>query len=213
MSLSFEGLISLNAGLLKGGDRKAWEQAVLFNLQQISASRSGRCLRNQIRRSPRQVRIVPLFMAVENADSSPDYPQSAYYWGRPVRSGADGQVAKGDHRFGTGSGSDVRVHFTPWRLPTVFEAPILLHELEHAAEQAKGVLFSNALGWRFDTVAEFDAILVENIYRSEMGLASRKNHWGFGPRTSNQMIPQLDALRRLVDSFRTRMPQLAAALA
>jgi len=219
MTKLFMGLIHFTGDLLEGEDREQWERVVLNNLHDIESSMTGRSIFGQIRRSRRSVTIAPFYSKEINAYAQGRDSKAMYYKGRPVR-GGDGQTHEQKYSsgiewgYGTGKGSDVIVRYTPWRFSAREQAVTLLHELEHAAEQCTGVLFSNALDWCFDTASEFDAIMVENIYRSERGMPLRKDHHGWDVLKSNEMmVPQVDGLRRLVGSFRARLPLLASGLA
>jgi len=219
MAKTFMGLIRLTGDLLKGRDRVQWEATVLKNLNEIHSSRTGRAIFNQIRRSHRSVTIAPFYSQEVNAYSQGKNAKDMYYKGRPVR-GGEGLTHEAKYSggvewgVGTGKGSDVIVRYTPWRFTAAEQAVTLLHELEHSAEQCQGVLFSNAIDWCFDTASEFDAILVENIFRSERGMTLRKDHHGWSVlKTNEMMVPQVDALKRVISSFRARLPLLAHELA
>ncbi len=216
MTVVFEGKISLISEVLKGKDSLAWAGITMANLRTIAASKTGRCVLNELAQSPRQIKIKPYYDQTEegwnNAYSGEVSTTDAYLNGHPVRDGEKGNVT--GEGSGTGLGSDVVVRYTPWRVDSSLQAATLLHEFVHTTEQLAGQIFCNKLAWKFDTTAEFDAILVENIYRSEVGLPSRRDHWDVTtPRSSDMMIPQLSGLKKLIASFRTRMPRLTSALA
>ena len=94
---------------------------------------------------------------------------------------------------GTGSGSDTVVAFSPemWTVdgsnplgtgPGISANEILVHEMTHGFRQMAGKLICNATPDQagYDTSEEFTAILVSNMYRSEMKMAGlRQDHWGF----------------------------------
>lgn len=65
----------------------------------------------------------------------------------------------------------------------------------------------------FDTVAEFDAICVENIIRSELGLYLRKDHHGNQKLHGVRMLTQEGELKARIESVKARMPHLTHALA
>jgi len=106
---------------------------------------------------------------------------------------------------GDGTGSDVVVSFSPamWvpgdvkaafgaanaSGPGVGKDEILLHEMIHGMRQMGGTarcaLVPDNPG--MDTVEEFMAIVISNVYRSEMNLPGlRADHWGFAPLGDNQ---------------------------
>jgi hypothetical protein len=101
---------------------------------------------------------------------------------------------------GTGTGSDTVIRFSPG----TFSAPgaptgpgtrpdeILLHEMVHGTRQMKGrAVFEQVTGNPgMDNYEEFAAIVISNVYRSEMKLLQlRKDHAGFAPLTG----PDVDA--------------------
>jgi hypothetical protein len=64
----------------------------------------------------------------------------------------------------------------------------------------------------FDTVAEFDAIVVENVYRSELGIFIRKDHHDFKRLVGDKMLPTAAEMKARLNSFRARMAHLTEAL-
>jgi hypothetical protein len=94
---------------------------------------------------------------------------------------------------GTGEGSDTIVAFSPemWTVdgsnplgtgPGISAKEILLHEMTHGFRQMAGKMLCNATPDQpgYDTSEEFMAILVSNMYRSELKMPGlRKDHWGF----------------------------------
>ncbi len=96
--------------------------------------------------------------------------------------------------------------------PGVQKEEILLHEMVHGLRQMRGTTdFSTPKDQpHFDTVEEFMAIVVSNVYRSEMkrpGL--RRDHWGFEALPAAQQDPQtfLDQPATGGDSNKSRMLQ------
>jgi hypothetical protein len=88
-------------------------------------------------------------------------------------------------RLGTGTGSDVCLYFTSQdHLKELMKAggrpdEVLLHELVHSLRMMLGCSFCTSMPDDYDTVEEFHAILIANIYRSECGYTNlRKNHFG-----------------------------------
>ena len=99
-----------------------------------------------------------------------------------------------------GTGSDTIVNFTPemWVSadvsaafgaanaagPGVKKDEILLHEMVHGMRQMHGTSRCSATPDNpgLDTVEEFMAIVISNVYRSELNLPGlRADHWGFMP--------------------------------
>jgi hypothetical protein len=147
-------------------------------LNRLWGSRTGGIVIKEILASPRVVKIVPWYDTNDrkNAVAVPRNYRAAYYKDRPLRGADDGQTDPGSGT-GTGEGSDVRLEYTPWRFTPFHRSILLLHEMVHATEQQRGVLYCNDMQKSgFDTVAEFDAIVVENICRSEFGVFIRRNH-------------------------------------
>jgi hypothetical protein len=110
--------------------------------------------------------------------------------------GADGKPVKGQ-----GDGSDAKILFSPttWfhylhkqkgHKHTSGAQPdeILLHEMIHAARDMRGVAENVKLGHLYDTEEEFFAILITNIYASELHRPHdlRSDHHGFEPLSKNQ---------------------------
>jgi hypothetical protein len=235
MAISFHQKILIDADLLKDKDKANWEAVVVQDLNAIWNSGAGRAVLNRILVASRGVKIIPFYSKEVNADATPRNFRDATVSNEPVRSGADGH-SESQWGIGTGRGSAVLVRFTPWRFPTDYYSGVpaqvrrlmtdlgvepgdsndhivvLLHELVHAEQQQRGQMVSKPLEHGFDTVAEFDAILVENIFRSEMGRYRRKNHQNFTTLMGDKMLPDRDLKDRL-DGFRQRSPELAGALA
>lgn len=101
---------------------------------------------------------------------------------------------------GDGTGSDTIVNFTPamWVSsdvaaafgaanaagPGVRKDEILLHEMVHGMRQMTGTSLCSATPDNpgLDTVEEFMAIVISNMYRSENNMPGlRADHWGFVP--------------------------------
>lgn len=219
MSESFGNSIFMYPYPLTGAVASAWQAMVIGDLYMLDRSKTGKCALNFINAQHRSVTIMPFVgedktMGPKNAYAHPSVEADASLRGRPLRDANYGSVLSGDGAgAGTGTGTWVFVHYTPWRFASAWNRPTtLLHELTHACEQIEGVQTCNALSWYFDTQAEFDAILVENIYRSEKGIYLRRNHHG-EDRLKGDMVPQSSGYRKLVNSFRIRSPRLAHALA
>jgi hypothetical protein len=212
MAKSFYGKVQFDADLLEGNDRFQWEQTVLAALNEIWRSFTGRNLLDVIGAHAKIVKIVPYYGSDINAFAGPRSDMDAYYKDRPRRSAEDGTRSVGTET-GTGRGTGVRLEYTPWRFAAQQQKIVLLHEMVHACAMQRGVIYYNQVisNPAFDTVAEFDAILVENIFCSEMGLPLRKDHGG-GTRTGTRMLPNERELSALVSSFKNRLPELADAL-
>jgi hypothetical protein len=66
--------------------------------------------------------------------------------------------------------------------PGISANEILVHEMTHGFRQMAGKLMCNATPDQagYDTSEEFVAIVVSNMYRSELKMAGlRRDHWGF----------------------------------
>lgn len=211
MAKTYQSKIVFDSDLLQGGDKTSWEDGVEKSLDTLWSSLTGRAVLNQIIASDKAVKIVPYYGSEQNASAQPRDHNASYYKDRPVRDGSGNLIAGGGA--GTGQGSDVRMNYTPWRFSTSLRCIVLIHELAHAAEMQRGVLFGNAMQWHFDSAAEFDAIVVENIYRSEKSQIIRESHHGVNALPGTRMIPHGGELKARLDSFRARMPGLTAALA
>jgi len=126
----------------------------------------------------------------------------------------------GDVYRGTGQGSNTEVRFTSemWpgggsstAGPGAEGSEILFHEMVHGLRQMRGVMqcASTTMNRNFDTREEFMAILVSNMYRSELhrnGL--RADHHGFQPLpvamqdASAFLSTYLDYVQQLVEEDR-----------
>ena len=117
---------------------------------------------------------------------------------QPLSCGGSNQNQTFGAGTGTGTGSDAIVKFTPgmWtsdqveaafgktnaKGPGVGPDEILLHEMTHGMRQMTGTSLCSATPDQpgLDTVEEFMAILVSNVYRSEILKTDlRQDHWGF----------------------------------
>ncbi|QYE33218.1 MULTISPECIES: hypothetical protein [Sphingosinicellaceae] len=211
MTVTFQRRLIVDASSLKPADRSGWEAAVMYNLGEIARSNTGLCVLHELHCHARFVRVVPYPSTDKNAGALPTSFANAEYPAHPVRYG-DGSKAV-PAQVSTGLGSDVILQYTPWRFTSrQHHAATLLHELQHASEDVAGKLFANPLGWSFDTVAEFDAILVENMYRSEKGYPIRRSHRNLTDvLKTDRMVPDAGYVR-LLRSFRDRMPRLVQQL-
>jgi hypothetical protein len=67
-------------------------------------------------------------------------------------------------------------------MPGSWPDEVLLHEMLHGLRQMAGQQDMSAIGLEYDTMEEFYAILLTNIYTSERGRKRlRKNHHGSSP--------------------------------
>lgn len=217
MSKSFGARLFIDPDVLTSTRADHWSASVIRYLYELNATHSGRCVLNFINSGSRSVVIWPYLdyskKDYKNAFAAPDDSRKAGYAGRPMRRADNGELPKVLCGLSTGAGTSVHVRFTPWRWTLDGNrAATLLHELVHAAQQAYGVLYLNKLDYAFETQAEFDAILVENIYRSEKHLMIRRNHHGWDE-LKGPMVPLAAGYVRLVNSFRARTPRLARSLA
>ena len=207
MTMTFEG-ITIDGGPTTGvwnGDR--YERVVRLNLQQLFSTSTGRAVKAQLRKD---LTIVPFTGAVTNAYAGPvDWPDATPD-GRPILSCGGATVGNATGGTGTGRGSDVLIKFTPadWRVPHA----ILLHEMVHGVRIMAGLLSCASEGNNFDTVEEFFAIAVTNVYRGELGHSFvRRDHHGFNP-TSGAGFGGSAITVRVLQLMR-QMPTFSSALA
>jgi hypothetical protein len=211
MAMSFQRKILVDGDLLRDQDRTQWQNVTVAILTRLWQSSTGHAVISEILASDKIVKIVPWYASDKDATSDPRDLKAAYYPGRPVR-GGDG-IPIPSKGLGTGTGSDVRLAYTPWRWAPFHRPIILLHEMVHASEEQRGVIFCNAMkNSGFDSVAEFEAIVVENICRSEFGVFIRENHHGFEPIQGDLMVGSWKEMKVRLDSFRARMPHLTQVL-
>lgn len=164
-------------------------RAVLRKIAQLSP-RVGGLLIGLVRSGPHTVKIRPFedngyqpHMELHDFLGADVDPRSdrvhAYRPGLPVL------VAGGRRRRGTGRGAGGIIWFTGRYFPVVKRAPFpgdvyIVHELVHTFAYMQGIQDNRTTprGADFDyhTVAEFWAILVENMYRSEAGYGLRWDH-------------------------------------
>lgn len=146
---------------------------------------SGQALLAEIGRSRHVARFVPNWNIDDplNADATPRASL------RSDRDDEEDAVAagvrftyEGRRRVGTGRGSNSRVRYTPelWGPGRAANSQadadqpdvVIFHELVHAARQMRGLQETNGADdyGDYDTLEEFLAIVVANIYMSERGL-------------------------------------------
>ncbi|HEV3196535.1 MAG TPA: hypothetical protein VGZ73_01480 [Bryobacteraceae bacterium] len=124
------------------------------------------------------------------------------------------------NRLGSGSGSDVCIYFTSQDHLKELSAPggrpdeVLLHELVHSLRMALGRSLCLFMPDNYDTVEEFYAILVANIYRSECGYRTlRANHFGKTNLTDTDDGHFYTTFKDKIDSFVTQMSGLCRSIA
>jgi hypothetical protein len=213
-----------------------YEAQVNDALLSIMMFRTGRAVIEYVWSAPHRLRIVPYLAADQNADATAE-AHPATMRGRPVYS--NGRRVAG---VGTGRGTRVVIHYTPWLFPTEVlprwdpiatrnwirrrNPPprrvdagdemdeVLLHELVHASEDMRGLLDASPLGHGFDSVTEFHAILVANLLARERSRPARQDHSGNQSAPSpTALFPDENEFWRRVETFRQRHAALAAALA
>jgi hypothetical protein len=163
------------------------------------------------RARPKQVDIKP-------SQFGPDYfpkdknnaftgPKDRDDWPDAMKRGTEGKTClpetKKDDVPGTGQGVDVIISFDPDQFATS-EGPgsladeILLHELVHAMRDVGGKgtrCFGAPRGFNSD-YEEFVAVVIANVYNSELGRPLRKNLEGYQP-----LQPELCSSQAFFDKF------------
>ena len=158
----------------------SYEKSVAQLFVQISGSTTGRAVLREIdRQAPRTMLVEPLF---ETPNKSPN----AY-------------ATPNDTQAARRHGSDTIVSFTPahwrpnkitptltglkyWSGPGTLPDELLLHEVVHGLRHMGGFRMTRNVPFQkdYDTFEEFYAILIANIYRSELGKSDlRRDHHGF----------------------------------
>jgi hypothetical protein len=137
---------------------------------------------------------------------------------------AAGKLPNGEDMTGTGKGSDSAVYFTSQdhlntlALPGGRPDEVLLHELVHALRSSMALTLcvspSNII--EYDTVEEFYAILIANIYRSENGYRDlRSNHSGVKTALAPPLTDEAVFYRMYqgyVDTLVQQMPSLCCGI-
>jgi hypothetical protein len=118
-------------------------------------------------------------------DATPDDTPPLYCADGPVENRNMTGTPLPNQPKGSGHGSDTVIWFTPQdyiktdTLPGGRPDEVLLHEMVHALRMEMGLNLCLGMDDGFDTVEEFYAILIANIYRSECGYQTlRANHDG-----------------------------------
>ena len=144
-----------------------YEHTVQGLLRQLQNSSVGSAVIQMINQSPRELRIIP--HAILSFEQS-----SAHI----TTDGKESQCLKQACPSG---GSDSVIWFEPqtytdpmfrdvWdRHGIIRPEDILLHELVHALRIMRGIFVWKTMAHKYDKVEEFYAILLANIYASEMG--------------------------------------------
>ena len=218
MALSFGRTITIDGGRSSSGwNGPRYERVVANLLHDVFRTDTGRAIRSEITRS---LTIRPNPGGPANA--RPHNQTAATRHGQMVRNCRNGfglHDARGNLLYGAGIGTNVTIEFTPadYGPPTSsnFLTPdsVLVHELAHAVRQMAGVLDCDFMADDFDTIEEFFAILVANIFRSELGrTALCPNHNPSGP-----MAHQSDFMRGrgrvgLVDRMVRQQPRFTRNL-
>ena len=145
--------------------------------------------------------LDPNFTFEQNAYAQPVDPGKATPKGKPILACSDnpkasikaGQVLtdpQGRPYPGVGGGNDTEVRFNPlmWTPPPGGGAvapgaeadEILLHEMTHGLRQMRGKMLCSGVYDHpsYDTIEEFIAILVSNMYRSERGRTGLRSDHG-----------------------------------
>lgn len=156
-------------------DAAAYETEVLDILSNQLAKRApGRAVLDAIAATGQPVRVQPV-STVATKGRQQYQLDDAHMNAEGLPRGPDGKYR----------GTLTLVHFTPDAEERGNDAragmradEVLLHELVHALGMVAGHLFNTPMGDEFDDEDEFKAILVTNIYSSEIGRPLRLSHHG-----------------------------------
>jgi hypothetical protein len=126
------------------------------------------------------------------ADATPD--------GEFAKTIENSELSKSEKRenMGTGKGTAYTLYFTPYYVgesrptgPGYGADEVLLHELIHGLNSIKGNLrLTGGAPDGFDGLEEFTAILITNLYSSQMGRVLRYDHNGHAPLPQQLCNPQ-----------------------
>jgi hypothetical protein len=216
-----------------------WEYGVtlgLDNLHHMPFCQSSRAVLDHLTRTGKRTVIVPAggqqvpgaepVRGVEWLARKPDILDATPAGQRPLTCSDDGSINARDQTglpvrnlggaTGSGRGSESVVYFTSQdhvggnlKLPGGRPDEVLLHELVHALRQGLGKWLCAPMDDNFDTVEDFYAILVANIYRSENRYTTlRKDHRGFQPLAPplNNEGEYYKEYRERIDRFIQEMP-------
>lgn len=187
-----------NGGVTVMGD-PTYVAAVIGQLRQIEADRGAGAV--LLRWHARQwMHVSGVTSAAANANRVVIHADS-----RPDEAIADDPIGANPASGlpGAGFGSSVRLRFNPTlreTAPASVRQPIctLVHELTHALRMRHGLSTAHQrMGDDFDSIEEFYAILIENIYRSGRGLPLRQSHHGWAamnPPRAYWNEPRYDAI-------------------
>lgn len=175
----------------------------------IASTQTGQALLRAI--APPSRLIIESDQDAENRTATPgtgpEDGQNRDAWRAATREGARARHGAGGliGGFGTGKGTTASIEFTP--ADFINEPPedqpdiVLVHEIAHATRYLDGVV-SNApmLEYGFLTREEVHAVLIGNMYRSEIGLATfRLSH---RPSRSGSLQQALQTFRLGKDMLR-----------
>ena len=212
---------------------EAYENGVRSILMKISHSKVGRAVLNTIRWHHRVVRIVP--NVIDPAQCAPadtdEVDLKQYQWNKAINTvnalaGTHLHFLRGKINFTPGmyaKGGACQKYYEPRSEYTPSEDEVLLHELVHGARIASLKLKLGHAAVKgltmYDNDEEFFAVLVENIYNSELkkGLL-RSSHTGFMEMDKNlqdslAFFQVSGSAFEKIEKFATENPGLAKALA
>jgi hypothetical protein len=197
----------------------AYERAVTGLYHKLHASRTGAAVLESIAHSHQKILVTPY----SAADATNFGTFNAF---------AHQESTRSDPRF---AGHDSHVHYSPttWNrfllnqhghdVAGAHPDEVLLHETTHALRQVYGVSDPRPLDHAYDTEEEFFAILVANVYASELHRlhdlrADHHSHHEISASqdTSAEFLPRLDPndyKYRLVKKLVDQEPRLAHKLA
>jgi hypothetical protein len=176
--------------------KEHYEADVLTSLKRLVGRYIGWCVINEIfYQRPRKMTILPYHPTASdpvNAYASPTDRAAATMKDTTALDSQGNLPGPGKDRIvGTGAGSSSIINFTPSIFssgpggpsgPGATADEILLHEMLHALRQMTGRAVREAVSGNpgMDNYEEFAAIVVTNVYRSELGLPQlRRDHHGF----------------------------------
>jgi hypothetical protein len=185
-------------------NKQHYENDVLAALNRLIKTYTGWCVINEVYyQRPRQMLIMPYHPTPErgtfNATAAATDTAAATLKGTVARDEFGQLPEPGSARvIGTGAGSNTVINFTPSIFAGLPGAPtgpgattdeILLHEMVHGLRQMMGRSVRETVvnAVLMDNYEEFAAIVVTNVYRSEVRMPQlRRDHWGFNPLTGTE---------------------------
>jgi hypothetical protein len=178
-------------------NQQHYENDVLGALDRLMKTMSGWAVLNDIYYAPSKTMIIQPFHPTAkdpvNAYASPVDWNAATLKDTTVLNSDGSQPKPSERRTGTGQGSDTVISFSssvfggvaaPGSNPGATPDEILLHEMAHGLRQMMGRSVREAVTGNpgMDNYEEFVAILIANLYRSEIGGPNlRQDHHGFTP--------------------------------